>query len=49
MQNFDIDPALEILGLIRIQTVCQSIDNTEFVLKKLKHEESEDNTNAKIK
>ena len=29
-------------------TVCHSVGITEFVLKKLNHEESADNTNAKI-
>ena len=29
-------------------TVCHSVGITEFVLKKLHHEESADNTNAKI-
>ena len=30
------------------QSVCHSVGITEFVLKKLNHEESADNTNAKI-
>ena len=29
-------------------TVCHSVGITQFVLKKLNHEESADNTNAKI-
>ena len=32
----------------RNPTVCHSVGITEFVLKKLNHEESADNTNAKI-
>ena len=32
----------------RNPTVCHSVGNIEFVLKKLNHEESADNTNAKI-
>ena len=32
----------------RNPTVCHSVVITEFVLKKLNHEESADNTNAKI-
>ena len=30
------------------QTLCHSVGITEFVLKKLNHEESADNTNARI-
>ena len=47
MKKNDTDPALLILGLIRIRTVYHSVI-TEFVLKKFKHEELADNTNAKI-
>ena len=36
------------LRLSRNPTVCHSVGITEFVLKKLNHEESADNTNAKI-
>ena len=43
-----VKPANYPLRQSRNPTVCHSVSIAEFVLKKLNHEESADNTNAKI-